>query len=61
MWNLETNECITALLGHTRLVPGLIVHNNKLFSGSKDKTICEWNLRQMNASLYCQDEDLIIR
>ena len=43
-WNLDTNECITALQGHTSGVECLIVHNNILYSGSNDNTIRAWQL-----------------
>ena len=43
-WNLDTNECITTLQGHTRGVRCLIVHNNILYSGSTDTTIRAWQL-----------------
>ena len=43
-WNLDTNECITALQGHTGSVDCLVlvVHNNILYSGSWDKTARVW-------------------
>ena len=43
-WNLDTNECITALQGHTGSVDCLVlvVHNSILYSGSWDKTARVW-------------------
>ena len=38
-WNLDTNECVFVLRGHTDRVSCLIVHNNILYSGSSDGTI----------------------
>ena len=43
-WNLDTNECITTLQGHTSTVYCLIVHNSILYSGSYDDTIRAWSL-----------------
>ena len=42
--NKNRHQCITALQGHTNSVCCLIEHNNKLYSGSGDKTIRAWSL-----------------
>ena len=40
----EVPEFKTAFEGHTNWVRRLIVHNNILYSGSVDRTICAWQL-----------------
>ena len=41
---LPSGAPIATLQGHTYSVKCLIVHNNILYSGSRDKTIRAWNL-----------------
>ena len=43
VWNIETYEEITNLEGHEEPVKCLIIHDNKLYSGSEDGTIRIWN------------------
>ena len=44
VWNTETNEEIATMRGHTSGVTCLTIHENKLFSGSWDRSIRIWNI-----------------
>ena len=43
VWNMETNQKIVTLFGHHSVINCLAIYEDKLYSGSKDKTICVWN------------------
>ncbi|KAJ3090568.1 hypothetical protein HK102_003327 [Quaeritorhiza haematococci] len=45
LWNLETNQCIRVLEGHTRCVRGVQFDDTKIVSASMDGTIRIWNLK----------------
>ena len=43
VWNMETNQKIVTLFGHRSVINCLAIYEDKLYSGSKDNTICVWN------------------
>jgi F-box/WD-40 domain protein 7 len=46
VWDADTHEHLATLAGHTGAVRCLTLYGNKLFSGSFDKTIRVWNVKE---------------
>jgi WD40 repeat protein len=45
IWDLNVGKCINTLVGHTDNVWYLQFDEDKIVSGSADKTICFWDFR----------------
>jgi WD40 repeat protein len=44
IWNQESGECVKTLTGgHTDQIDTILLHKNKIITGSRDKSICIWN------------------
>jgi WD40 repeat protein len=58
IWDLDSNEKPTTLLGHNDRVYTLIVAHEKIISGSRDKTVKIWDQDSGNclATISCQDK-----
>ncbi|CAG8571694.1 7431_t:CDS:2, partial [Paraglomus occultum] len=50
VWNLNTNKCVGLLDGHKDIVTCIKIHDNRLITGSKDKSIRQWNLSLLSQS-----------
>ena len=55
VWNAKKSKLVTLLEGHTRYVTCLSVTNDKIISGSNDKTIRIWDLETFECieKIYC--------
>jgi WD40 repeat protein len=45
IWDLNVGKCVNTLVGHTDNVWYLQFDDDKIISGSADKTMCFWDFR----------------